>query len=132
MKYLLDTNTCSAYLRRPGPVTHRVFQHIGSLHISTIVVGELYVWALRRPNPEKLLSAIEDELLLETKILPYTMNCAVEFAHLRAAQLSVGRVVNPVDLMIAATALAYGMAVVTNNTKDFSGIPNLHIEDWLS
>ena len=131
MSFLLDTNICSAFLKRPGQVTHRFFQHVGSLHVSTVIVGELYVWAFRRPNPEILLRAIEDELLAEMTVLPYTAPCAREYGRLRAAQLSVGRVVNPVDLMIAATALAHGLTVVTNNVKDFAGIPDLRVEDWL-
>ncbi len=35
MTHLLDTNICSAHMRRPGGLAHRFFQHAGGLTIST-------------------------------------------------------------------------------------------------
>jgi tRNA(fMet)-specific endonuclease VapC len=32
--------------------------------------------------------------------------------------------------MIAATALANGLTVVTHNTAEFSRVPGLKLEDW--
>ena len=43
--HLLDTNICSAHMRRPGGLTHRFFQHVGSPAIPTVVLAELYVGA---------------------------------------------------------------------------------------
>jgi tRNA(fMet)-specific endonuclease VapC len=34
MNFLLDTDTCSAYLKRPAGLTHRFVQHSGGLCIS--------------------------------------------------------------------------------------------------
>jgi tRNA(fMet)-specific endonuclease VapC len=34
------------------------------------------------------------------------------------------------DLLIACVALAHGATLVTRNTKDFAGIPNLKLENW--
>ena len=45
MSFLLDTDTCSAHLKRPAGLIHRFVQHSGRLYISTIVLGELYTWA---------------------------------------------------------------------------------------
>ena len=45
MSYLLDTNICSAHLKRPSGLSHRFIQYGGRLHIPTIVLGELYAWA---------------------------------------------------------------------------------------
>lgn len=42
MSYLLDTNICSAHLKRSGGLAHRFIQYGGRLHIPTIVLGELY------------------------------------------------------------------------------------------
>lgn len=55
MSYLLDTNICSAHLKRPGGLTHRMIQHSGRLYTSTVVLGELLAWAYRRNNPAPLL-----------------------------------------------------------------------------
>jgi tRNA(fMet)-specific endonuclease VapC len=50
MTHLLDTNICSAYLKRPGGLAHRFMQHAGGLALPTIVLAELYTWAFRRPK----------------------------------------------------------------------------------
>ena len=41
MTHLLDTNICSAHMRRPGGLAHRFFQHAGGLAISTVILAEL-------------------------------------------------------------------------------------------
>lgn len=40
MSFLLDTNICSAHLKRPSGLTHRFVQHGGGLYVSTVVLGE--------------------------------------------------------------------------------------------
>lgn len=42
MTQLLDTNLCSAHMRRPGGLAHRFFQHAGGIAISAILLAELY------------------------------------------------------------------------------------------
>lgn len=41
MNFLLDTDTCSAHMRRPAKLAHRFIQHAGRLAIPTIVLAEL-------------------------------------------------------------------------------------------
>jgi tRNA(fMet)-specific endonuclease VapC len=36
------------------------------------------------------------------------------------------------DLLIGVQALSLNLIVVTNNTKEFSRIPNLTVENWLN
>lgn len=131
MSFLLDTNICSAHVRRPSGLFHRFQQYSGRLFISSVVLGELYAWAFRRDDPYKTIDFFEQEVISELKILPYEENCAFEFGKLRGTFLREGLACDPVDLMIAATALVYDLTLVTHNTKDFENIPNLRIEDWL-
>jgi len=51
MSFLLDTNICSAHLKRPAGLMHRFAQHSGGSFIPTIVLGELYAWAFHRKKP---------------------------------------------------------------------------------
>lgn len=46
------------------------------------------------------------------------------------AGVSSGHPHNDADLIIAATALEFGFTLVTGNTKHFSWIPRLTVEDW--
>ena len=131
MSYLLDTNICSEHLKRPSGLVHRFIQHSGRLHISTVVLGELYAWAYRRPDPRRLMRAIQTELLADVVVLPYDAACAEEFGKTRGTLLQQGIEVDPVDLMIASTALVHDFTLVTHNTADFQHIPGLRLEDWL-
>jgi tRNA(fMet)-specific endonuclease VapC len=40
MNFLLDTDTCSAHMRRPAQLAHRFIQYSGGLAIPTIVLAE--------------------------------------------------------------------------------------------
>ena len=131
MSFLLDTSICSAHLKQPSGLIHRFVQHAGRLHISTIVLGELYTWAYRRSDPQKLLSVIETDLLPDLVVLDFDRRCARQFGQLQSDMLRHGTVVNPVDLMIAAVAVVHDLTLVTHNTKHFRPVASLRIVDWL-
>ena len=131
MNFLLDTNICSAYLKGDTRVFNRFIQHTGGLSVSMIVVGELYSWVYRsKTNPDRLrgLSA----LLSELQLLPVDHDVARKFGETRAALLDQGRPIPEIDLLIASTALVYDLTLVTHNVRDFTSVPVLRIEDWLS
>jgi tRNA(fMet)-specific endonuclease VapC len=129
--FLLDTDICSAYLKRRRGITHRFIQHSGRLHTTAVVLGELYTWAHRRTDPTPTIQAIETELLPQVGVLNFDISCAAEFGRLRAALMKQGRPVDAVDLQIAATALTHDLTLVTHNQKDYLNIPDLRVEDWL-
>lgn len=60
MSFLLDTDTCSAYLRNDRQVTGKVMLHFGALHISVVTVGELLTWARRAKAPPSRLQGVRD------------------------------------------------------------------------
>ncbi len=130
MRHLVDTNICSAYLKGVSRVFSKFVQHGGGLAVSTITVGELYVWALRSRAPEARLTSLRD-FLQEVVVLDVTTDVAVRFGELRAALLDSGRPVPQLDLFIAATALVHDLILVTHNVKDFAPIPSLTVVDWL-
>ncbi|MBI3463341.1 MAG: type II toxin-antitoxin system VapC family toxin [Planctomycetes bacterium] len=131
MSYLLDTNICSAHIRRPGGLAHRFVQHSGRLFMPAVVLGELYAGAYMVARPTKILTAIS-ELLNDVSVLPFDALCAEEFGRLRGELKRQGTTVNPIDLQVAAVALVHNMTLVTNNTRHFQSIPRLTIEDWLT
>jgi tRNA(fMet)-specific endonuclease VapC len=132
VSFLLDTNICSAHFKRPSGLFHRFVQHAGGLYVPTIVLGELYSWAYRRASPEKLLLALQQELLADLTVLDFDQVCALQFGQLQGQLLTRGRVVNAVDLMIASVAHVHDLTLVTHNTKHFEPVPRLRLVDWLA
>src|SRR4051794_4709850 len=105
MSFLLDTNTCSAHIKRPSGLAHRFTQYSGILFLSTIVLGELYAWAYFKQNPTKLLHDIHTLLLPETTLVGFDADCAATYGQIRGYLQKNGITVGPVDQMIAAVAL---------------------------
>ena len=130
MSYLLDTDICSAHMRRPSSLAHRFIQHGGRLFLSTVTLAELYSGAFAVPSPKRLLDGIS-ELLSDVQVLEFESSCAHEFGKVRGALLQQGIIVPTADLMIAATALVHDLTLVTHNTADFRHIPGLRPDDWL-
>jgi tRNA(fMet)-specific endonuclease VapC len=131
MSFLLDTDICSGYLRRPGPMFARFMQHGGRLWISTITLSDLYTWAYKQDDPTLILDKVHD-FLRDVQLLSFDDICALELGKLRGSLLRQGITVSPVDLMIGSIALVHNLTVVTHNKEDFQKIPGLRLEDWLA
>ena len=82
-------------------------------------------------NPQRLLADIDD-LLRDVGVLQFDQAAAEEFGRLRGHLKHHGHSANPVDLQIAAVAIANGLKLVTNNTRHFQDIPGIQLEDWLT
>jgi tRNA(fMet)-specific endonuclease VapC len=130
MTHLLDTDTCSAHMRRPAGLAHRFFQHAGSLAMASVSLAELYSGAYKRPQPARLLALISD-LLQDVVVLDFDTACAERFGQVRGALLQQGIQVPTTDLMIASVALVHDLTLVTHNTTDFQHVPGLRLDDWL-
>lgn len=130
MNFLLDTDTCSAHMRRPAQLAHRFIQHVGGLAIPTIVLAELYAGAYKHPTPSKLLPLIAD-LLNEVQLLDFDAACAERFGEIRGTLLQQGITVSRMDLLIASVALVHDLTLITHNTADYHNIPGLRLDDWL-
>lgn len=131
MSFLLDTDTCSAHLRRPAGLAHRFFQHAGRLHISTVTLAELYAGAFHLLQPQPLLDQVA-ALATDVRLVEFDSGCAFEFGRVRGTLLKQGISVPTADLMIAATALTHGLTLVTHNTADYRFVPGLRLDDWLA
>ena len=130
MNFLLDTDTCSAHMRRPAKLAHRFVQHTGGLAVPTIVLAELFTGAYKHPNSSKLLSLITD-LLNEVQVIDFDAACAARFGEVRGTLLQQGIMVSRMDLLIASVALVHNLTLVTHNTADYRNVPGLRLDDRL-
>jgi predicted nucleic acid-binding protein len=130
MSFLVDTDTCSAYLKGDQRVWSRFMQYSGGLHVSAVTVGELVTWAKRAKAPAQRWVDLQGLLGVVT-VLPVDMAVATKFGELRAALLDAGTPAPDMDLLNAATALVHQLTVVTHNTQDYANVPGLRLDDWL-
>lgn len=131
MKYLLDTNTCIRYLNGRIP---QVFNRLEALPETEIVVCsivkmELRYGALRSDYVEKTLTK-QATFLNRFVSLPFDDAAHVHAARIRAELAQAGTPIGPNDLLIAAIALSNNLMLVTHNTKEFSRVTGLQLEDW--
>lgn len=130
MSFVVDTNTCSAYVRGHPLVFNRFLQYSGQLFISVVTFGELTIWASRAKAPPKRAKEVQDLLGLVT-ILDVDVTIGRKFGEVQAGLLDRGKPAPPLDLLIAATALVHGYTVATHNTADFQNVPGLNVVGWL-
>jgi tRNA(fMet)-specific endonuclease VapC len=131
LRYLLDTNACIVALRRPGSaVGVRILATPQTdVFISTATVAELLIGPRRAKKPAGDLAATLG-FVSTIQHLPFDSKCADTFATVGAAMMDVGDGIEAFDLMIAVTAIAHGLTLVTHNVRHFQHVPGLVFEDW--
>ena len=130
-RYLLDTNILSALVRSPrGPVAERV-RRVGEAEVYTSIVAaaELRFGAARKGS-ERLSRQVE-AVLGALPIAAWQAPADRIYAGLRFGLEQAGTPIGANDLLIAAQALADGSVLVTDNTREFTRISGLTIENWL-
>ena len=134
MKYLLDTNICIYIINeKPKRVLRRFEQYpVHEFGISSITHAELQYGVAKSRHKKKNQEALE-QFLLPLTILPFDGKRLVEcYGEIRVFLESKGKSIGPLDTLIAAHALSLDLTIVTNNAAEFSRIPNLKCETWVS
>lgn len=131
MKYLLDTNAWIRILnQQPSPIKERFLSISASeIALCSIVKSELYFGACKSSRKNANLNLLTT-LFTQFHSLPFDDESAEICGHIRAQLALLGTPIGPYDLQIAGIALANKMILVTHNTKEFSRITGLRIEDW--
>lgn len=132
MTYLLDTNVLSEGMR-PKPddkVIRWLNAHQEESAISALTLAEMARGAEVLPDGKRknellrLLRFMQEDFA--DAILPFDEAVAWEWARYCKRISDNGQSVAAMDSLIAATAQAYGLVVVTRNTQDFPGVPVLN------
>jgi len=131
MTYLLDTDTFSNLVYSHARVELR-YALVGTAAtcISTVTVKEVEFGRQLHPERMARLNARIDALLREIPTLLFDCDDAYMAAGIEVILTRTGKPIGTEDMMIAGTALAKGLILVTSNTKHFSRIDGLQIEDW--
>jgi len=119
-QYLIDTNVVSDYFSASFSAAGMALMDtaIDAIpNISIITQIELLCWKTDAATEQNVQNFIADSIVLD--ITPGVITQCVN--------LRKGKKIKTPDAIIAATALAYGYTIITNNEKDFSNIKGLKI-----
>lgn len=131
MIYLLDSNVCIHLLNGRHTTLIQRFRQYDSRQtvLCSMVKAELLRGALRSQRVELNLERLAI-FFAPLKSLPFDDKAAEHCARIGAELMKRGTPIGPNDLVIAATALAQQVTLVTHNTAEFSRVPGLQLEDW--
>ena len=131
MSYQLDTDICIDALRGRIPRVLARMQACdpSEIHLSAVTCAELQFGALRSDHPAESV-AVLNEFVGTFAVVPFDQAAAKCSAEIRAHLEQRGTPIGPNDLLIAATALANDLTLVTRNHREFSRVVGLRIEDW--
>jgi len=130
--YLIDTNIWSHLQRRTTASLVARFAELkpGQTFLSPVVLGEMETGFLKGDRAAYRRMAL-DQIIGSCQMLTVNRHVAVEYARLRAQLEQMGHPIGPNDTWIAAEALHHKLALITDNTREFSRVPGLQVENWL-
>lgn len=113
----------------PGLLTRMATIAPQRLHLSSIVLAELVAGAEKSQRQVQTVSAVRD-LAASMTLAAFDADDALTYGRIRAALERKGTPIGPMDLLIAAQALARGLVLVTGNLREFKRVPGIQCESW--
>lgn len=128
---LLDTNICIHIINaKPAAVLARFHRfRLGEIGLSSVVAAEL-AYGVAKSGSERNRRALE-MFLAPLEIIPFDEKAVWAYGELRADLERLGQPIGSLDTMIAAHALSLNDVLVTNNTREFSRVRGLRLENWV-
>jgi tRNA(fMet)-specific endonuclease VapC len=131
MRFLLDTRVLSDFARGQRQTLERIkATSPEDLAASAITQMEVAYGLILNPKIAGQLGNVMNALLGAIRVLPYDGSTAEVTARARAILKSRGRPIGAYDILIAGTALAHDLTLVTSNVNEFKQVGGLRIEDW--
>lgn len=133
IQYLADTNILGYFARNTSAgLQKRMLSALKKqeVAISAITRAETrFGLALLQPDDKRRRTV--DLLLNEFPVLPWTGEAADRYGEIAANLQQTGQPIGVMDTQIAAHALVLGLPLVTHNTRHFTRVPGLKLEDWM-
>lgn len=129
---LIDPNILSQFFRGQAQVVNKFETYLkeyDTINLSIITYYEI-VSGLKHRDAHKQLGVFLD-FVTQNSLLPFTQKVADVAAELYADLRKQGQPIDDIDLLIAGTAIANGLTLVTHNRKHFDRIAQLEVEDWV-
>jgi len=132
---LLDTNICIYIINTKPPAVLARFQRyrLGDIGLCSVVAAEL-AFRVAKSGSVRNRQALE-MFLAPLTILPFDTPAVWAYGDLRAdLRADLERRDTPIgslDTMIAAHAVSQQAMLVSNNTRQFSKVPGLQLDNWV-
>jgi tRNA(fMet)-specific endonuclease VapC len=130
---LIDASILIEHERGPLPIAkHIARREADELFLSVITASELLhgVHRARDLHIRARRAAFVERILDRFPLLTIDLATARAHARLQADLASVGSLIGPHDLWLAAACLAHGLSIATVNTREFDRVPGLSVENW--
>ena len=134
VKYLFDTDIIiNIFKKKPSLSLLNKLSEIpmADQFISTITISEIVYGAWKSSQPRSHLENLEKILLPAVNIVGFDSKSAFVCGSIRASLESKGIPLALADLEIASIAISHDLILVSGNTRHFSRIPELRVENWL-
>lgn len=133
--YMLDTCICSFIMReQPEDVIRRLEQAVLRNHrivVSAITYAEMRFGAIGKKASLRHGQLVDEFCARLDAIVPWDRAAVDATAVIKATLSAAGTPIGPNDTAIAGHAIAAGVILVTNNTREFARVPGLVLEDWV-
>jgi tRNA(fMet)-specific endonuclease VapC len=130
-QFLLDTNVCIRLLNGTSAnvAAELAARDVADVLMSAIVKTELFYGARRSSRPEDNLRTLH-RFFDPFVSVDFRDRAAQHAGWIRAELADRGTPIGPLDVMIAASARAHDLTLVTNNTREFGRVLGLRLVDW--
>jgi tRNA(fMet)-specific endonuclease VapC len=131
LRYLLDTNILSDLIRHPqGNIANKIHAVGESSVCTSIIVAAELRFGAAKSGSIRLTDRV-DIVLSALEVAPFDSPADRHYADIRQQLTRRGEIIGPNDLLIAAHARSQDLIMITANTREFSRVPQLGVENWL-
>ena len=131
MKYLLDTCVISDFVRGERGTVSRI-AHVAPqlIVVSAVTLMEIEFGLALNAARARGIGAIIRDFLNVVGAIPFETPDARAAATLRASLQTRGKPIGAYDALIAGSALARGLILVSANEREFRRLAGLVVENW--
>lgn len=137
IQYILDTDTLSYLMKKNHNFHLAVLQRLllqpeGGVAISVMSQAEIArgLEKIKTQVANPILQQAVESIISSLVVLEFNEEAAWAYGRVRTEVMQVGKDIGVMDSLIAAHALSQNLILVTNNTKHFSNVSGLKVENW--
>jgi len=126
-RYFVETSVIVKFLRNKGDAVEVVENLKGELSSSFVCLAELYEGIYRVRNKGRAEKAVLNFFTGLSKVYGLDKEVAENFGQIRAELKREGKIIEDMDILLAATCLAHNLTLVTYNIKHFKRVKGLKV-----